>query len=139
VTHILLIEDNHEDSLEFSHGIRGAAYSCGEAIEVDVARDLVGARALMKARTYDCIISDLNVPPHRGKEIIEILKQETDSPVIAISGAYYAADSQNIIKAGAEDFILKSANGYDRILRMVHSTIARCKRLSDFKKRLARV
>ena len=69
-----------------------------------------GREALVKhkARAYDLIITDLNMPELTGTELVKRIKEENDEPEFIIITAYASLDSAiEAVKLGAFDYIVK--------------------------------
>lgn len=107
---ILLIEDNPDDSdlilLEFKKNDYKVLYEC-----VDSAESLKKA---LDSR-WDIILSDYHLPGFDGHQALKICKEaNADIPFIIVSG-YVGEDlAANLMRHGANDFILK-----DRLTRLI--------------------
>lgn len=128
VIKILYIEDNKTDCKQLVQGLDSYARERDLIIKVKIAVRVLDAEILLKTEQFDFILTDLFLIDFKGVEVIKKLKQITDVPIVALSGIYDSEVTEDVILAGAEDFLLKGANGYDRILRCILNTLNRQKR-----------
>jgi adenylate cyclase len=100
--------------------------------EVVAATDGLAAIALLRARTFDLVLTDLEMPGANGFEVIEHLKANPltrDTPIVVISGHGELDGIAHCIKRGAEDYLPKPFNR--TILKARVDTCLEKKRLRD--------
>jgi DNA-binding NtrC family response regulator len=79
-----------------------------EGYKVDEAVDGLEALNLIKARKYDCVLSDIKMPKLDGIELLEKLQVEgIQIPIIMISGHGSTETAVEAVKKGAFDYISK--------------------------------
>jgi DNA-binding NtrC family response regulator len=79
-----------------------------EGYKVDEATDGLEGYNLIKAKKYDCILSDIKMPRMSGLEMLDKLMHEgLDTPIIMISGHGTTDDAVDAVKNGAFDYISK--------------------------------
>ena len=79
-----------------------------EGYKVDEAVDGLEALNLIKARKYDCVLSDIKMPKLDGIELLEKLQIEgIQIPIIMISGHGSTETAVEAVKKGAFDYISK--------------------------------
>ena len=81
-----------------------------EGHEVEVAENGKQGLAMVQAKAYDLIFSDIKMPEMDGIELLTALKQSEDSadiPVVMISGHGDVETAVQALKLGAYDFLLK--------------------------------
>ncbi|HQW46537.1 MAG TPA: response regulator, partial [Chitinophagaceae bacterium] len=79
-----------------------------EGYKVDEATDGLEGYNLIKAKKYDCILSDIKMPRMSGLEMLDKLMHEgLDTPIIMISGHGTTDDAVDAVKKGAFDYISK--------------------------------
>jgi signal transduction histidine kinase len=128
---ILVVEDNPDDmellTRELARGGLAPVYH-----RVDTAQAMKTALA---AQTWDLVIADYALPSFSGSAALEILKQSGfDIPFIIVSGSIGEETAVSVMKAGAHDYIMKSALG--RLIPAVQrelqeAAVRRGKRQSD--------
>ncbi|HET8726828.1 MAG TPA: response regulator, partial [Alphaproteobacteria bacterium] len=102
---LLIVEDNPDDADLLRLALRrgGGRYSCTVAGDYDSIKT-----ALMEA-SWDCVLSDYNVPGTRFSDILDLAKaSDPDLPVIVVSGSVGEEVAVSLMRAGAADLILKS-------------------------------
>lgn len=108
--HILLVED----SLDDAELLRQTLLQAGLAPtmqRVDTARAMGEALA---QRTWDMVISDYNLPGFSGTEALQMLRAHSDYiPFIVASGRIGEEEAVALMKAGANDYVMK-----DKLVRL---------------------
>lgn len=72
--------------------------------------DWESARAAIKLKKPDVIISDLNIPGMSGKDLLQHLRSNTELkgiPVLIVSGDAFSSVKEEVLEAGANAFIAK--------------------------------
>ena len=80
------------------------------ALKVEVAGDGVDAIAMAKAKAYDLILMDMQMPRMDGLEATRQIRQLPDyleTPIIAMTANAFLDDRQHCMEAGMSDFIAK--------------------------------
>ena len=78
-----------------------------ESYQVDDVENGMEALQLIKEQEFDAIFCDIKMPEMDGIEVLEAVKQVSDTPVIMISGHGTIDTAVDAIKKGAFDFIQK--------------------------------
>ncbi|MGA2547825.1 MAG: sigma-54 dependent transcriptional regulator [Rectinemataceae bacterium] len=79
-----------------------------EGIESAAASNGAEAVELLKAETFDAIVTDLRMPVMGGQELLERIRDEgLRSPVIMISALGEINDAVKALKTGAVDYLIK--------------------------------
>ncbi len=82
--HLLLVEDNPDDVFLFRASLK--KFTDADITVVDVSR-VREAIAMMTSRSFDLVVTDLNVPDSVGIETVRKLITKADGvPVIALTG-----------------------------------------------------
>ena len=102
----LLIEDDSEIRKLLADFLTGKGYSVTEA------EDGREASAVMLAEKFDIILMDMMLPYKSGETLIEELKGDTSSersktPVIVISAKSKLDTRLEVLRMGADDYIIK--------------------------------
>src|SRR5689334_22222482 len=102
MSHILLIDDDHSTLGSLSRAFRLAGH------ETTVADSATRAAELIRARTFDVILSDVVMPGKDGITLLgEIRAMQVTTPVIMISGQATVDMAVRATRLGALDFLEK--------------------------------
>jgi excisionase family DNA binding protein len=107
---VLVVDDEEEIGRLFQRLL-------GERQEVTIARD--GYEALEKAQQvpFDLVFLDVRLPGMDGVETLEKLKQLLPDAVVVMMSGYSVEDQiHKAMQMGAQDFIPKPFEDYDRIM-----------------------
>jgi DNA-binding response OmpR family regulator len=91
--------------------VKGIKYSLEQDdMQVDVAYD--GEEALQKARAndYDIILLDIMLPGHTGLEVCQMIREDSDVPIIMLTAKGEDMDKILGLEYGADDYITKPFN-----------------------------
>jgi signal transduction histidine kinase len=105
---VLIVEDSENDARLI---VRELARSGWEPVfqRVDTAAEM---EAALDAGAWDVVVSDHALPAFDSLAALELLKQRNlDVPFIIVSGAMSEEAAVTAMKAGAHDYISKSASG----------------------------
>lgn len=97
-----------------------------EGYDVDVAVDGMDGWNAVRAKQYDLIISDIDMPRMNGIELVEMIKnnnQLNTIPVIIISYKDRADDRKRGMDIGADYYLTKGSFHDDSFLHAVHDLI----------------
>ncbi len=110
-----------------------------EGYQVDEAIDGREGYNLIKAKKYNCVLSDIKMPKMDGIELLEALKSEgIEIPVIMISGHGNTDTAVEAVKKGAFDYISKPPD-LNRLLITVRNALDKGELINETKKLLANV
>lgn len=85
---------------------------------VSEAADGNAASELLKAGQFDLILMDLMLPGKSGEVLIHELRAHSDTPVIVISAKSMLETRLEILRLGADDYILKPFDLKEVLVRM---------------------
>ena len=115
----LIVEDSASDARLMENVLRDGGY--------DVVSERVYTadtlRAALERGPWDIVISDYHLPQFDGPDALQLLQfHAPDIPFIMVSGAVGEESAAGAIRAGADDFLLKSNLGrlvavVERVLR----------------------
>lgn len=116
---ILLVEDsdNHAQM------IREALLAGAGRVELTVARSLAEARALLSDSIPDLVIVDLLLPDGRGVELLTAGDGAPRWPAVIMTGQGDEAAAVEAMKAGALDYLVKSAETLAALPRTVEGAL----------------
>ena len=103
---VLLVEDSEDDALLMLRELRRYGYSviCDR---IDTAQAMIRA---LDSNGYDIILSDFALPHFSGEEALKIFSQyNLDIPLIIVSGKIGEEKAVALMKAGAYDYVPKTA------------------------------
>ena len=101
MTKILIIDDEAPIRRVLRDILENENYQAEEASTGKIALQLI------KEQEYDAIFCDIKMPEMDGNEVREAIRQESDVPVIMLSGHGTIETAVEAIKKGAFDFIPK--------------------------------
>jgi two-component system, NtrC family, nitrogen regulation response regulator NtrX len=122
--HLLLVDDDPSTLASLSRAFRLAGH------EATVCDNAPRALELLRAETFDLILSDVVMPGKGGLELLEDLKQAgVKTPIVLISGQANVEMAVKATKLGALDFLEKPLST-DKLLVTVENAL-RLSRLED--------
>lgn len=101
MSRILIVEDDKEINQLLSSFLQKNQY------ETISAHDGNTASALMKRQDYNLILMDLMLPYKDGEHLIKELREYSDVPVIVLSAKSMMETKLEVLRIGADDYILK--------------------------------
>ncbi|MEV4708535.1 response regulator [Actinoplanes sp. NPDC049316] len=108
--HLLIIDDSDDDAFLIIRHLTRA----GLRIAHSRADTPAGVRAALAERVPDVVISDYTMPSLRAEEALEQVRAcDPDIPFILVSGEIGEETAASLMRAGAQDFVLK-----DRLARL---------------------
>jgi CheY-like chemotaxis protein/signal transduction histidine kinase/CHASE3 domain sensor protein len=113
VRRVLVVEDdaNLRDSVAKLLG-RGD-------VEIATAASVAEALALLREKTFDCIVTDLGFPEGSGYELLETMAAQEPSsvpPVIVYTGRALTAEEEQRLRKYSKSIIVKGARSPERLL-----------------------
>ncbi len=98
---ILIVEDNHEISNML------AAFLTENGYVTECAYNGREALSLLRSEEYTLILMDLMLPYINGEDLIAELRKKSDTPVICLSARSGMETRLEVLRMGADDYILK--------------------------------
>jgi CheY-like chemotaxis protein len=124
---VLLVEDNPGDARLVSAMLTG---SDGDEFQVQHAKRLEEAVALMAAQPFDAVLLDLSLPDSSGMKTIDEAKTrdpEKQTPIIVITGRYSEEQGLESMQHGAQDFLLKNNLRAEALIRSIRYAVERAR------------
>lgn len=122
---VLIIEDDRDINLLLGKMLKGENY------EVTSAFTGIEGKLFTDVEDFDLILLDLMLPRMSGEEIIEyIRKKGRKMPIIVISAKIDKETKLNVLKSGADDFIMKPFDS-DEVIARVKANLRRYIEFSD--------
>lgn len=101
---LLICEDDETDTLLLLRQLEKDGYRV-HSLQVDNAADFTEA---LENSAWDVIVSDYNIPGFGGPLALDIVNASgKDIPFILVSGAIGEEQAVNMVKAGANDYLMK--------------------------------
>ena len=123
----ILIIDDDEQIRELLEAILGENYDCTRARSAEEALDV------LKAITFDLVISDINMGGISGLDLVPyVLKEAPETVVVMVSGQQAIESAIAAMRAGAFDYITKPLDIY-HVEAAVRRALAHHKLLADKK------
>jgi signal transduction histidine kinase len=110
--HILVVDDEEAVRKMLCLRIEHAGYRCR------TAQDGEAALHILSEQKIDVVITDINMPGIDGIELTRKVKSAFDIDVMVMTGQMEAYAYEEIIAAGASDFIQKPVSAKELILRV---------------------
>ncbi|MDD6082065.1 MAG: response regulator transcription factor [Oscillospiraceae bacterium] len=98
---ILIVEDNKEISALISNFLTKNGYEVKAVYEGNAASEL------LKEQNFDIVLMDLMLPGISGEQLVKEFRKYSDKPVIVISAKSMMETKLEMLRMGADDFILK--------------------------------
>lgn len=128
--HILMVEDSAEDA----ELIQDQLLEAGIVADFVRVEDPAALSSALDACIPDVVLSDLSLPGFSGYSALEIVRQRlTDVPFIFLSGTMGEEQAVRALQRGADDYVLKQAQG------RLPTAVARCVRESRSARERARI
>lgn len=108
-----------EDEAAHAEAIRRAFQNAEMEAEVEVAHSLREYRAHVAARAPDLALVDLNLPDGRALEILSAPPESGDFPILIMTSYGNEQIVVEALKAGAFDYVVKSASAFAAMPRVV--------------------
>jgi signal transduction histidine kinase/CheY-like chemotaxis protein len=125
--HLLLVEDSSDDATLLQQALRQAGMTL-------VLRQVDSAAAMAAAlieQPWDLVVSDYNLPGFSGTDALQLLREHAlDTPFIVVSGCIGEEAAVTLMKAGADDYVMKDnlarlAPAVERSLKEVRTRVQR--------------
>ncbi|MCM1273086.1 MAG: response regulator transcription factor [Clostridium sp.] len=109
---VLIVEDNKDISNMLENFLSGHDY------EVECAYEGRSASKCISDQEYDIILMDLMLPHKSGDAIIRELREHSDTPVICLSAKSGMDTRLEVLRMGADDYILKPFDLNEVLVRL---------------------
>ena len=98
---ILIVEDDHEINRLLADFLQKNGY------ETDSAEDGGKASMLLRKQDFDLVLMDLMLPYKSGEHLIKEFREYSQIPVIVLSAKSMMETRLEVLRLGADDYILK--------------------------------
>ncbi|PLX78980.1 MAG: hypothetical protein C0616_12855 [Desulfuromonas sp.] len=101
---VLIVEDVDDDALLLVRNLRKGGFK-PDYLRVDTPD---GLRNALRDNQWDLVLSDFNMPSFDGFNALKIVSElRSDLPFIIVSGVIGEEAAVNVMKAGANDYVMK--------------------------------
>ena len=131
--HMLVVDDNRVNRLLLTHALEQNGHL------VETAENGKIAMEMLRSKTFDVLLLDIDMPVMNGFEVLEALLKDDDLrdlPVVMTSASDELDRVVKCIEMGAEDYLVKPLNPV--LLRARVNTSLEKKRLRDQQRKLFR-
>ncbi|TWT90847.1 Non-motile and phage-resistance protein [Pseudobythopirellula maris] len=119
---VLLLEDDHDFYRLIAHQLNNHR----RRFELDRVETLAEAIDKLKLGGYHLVLSDLSVPDSSGFNTIESLRQVCAlTPIIVFTGLDDDAIEQQLVEAGAQDYLVKGESNASSLARSIFHAVQR--------------
>lgn len=118
--HLLIVDD--EESICFSM----REYFSQHGFQVDTARELEEAEALLAKTDYEVIIQDLRLDITRrtgGLEIIKLVSERTPNTRIVVLTSYGSAELEDMARRAGAHAFLRKPKPLSQVAQVIHGLI----------------
>lgn len=98
---ILVVEDDEDINLLIRRYLAKGNYTTAGAYSG------TEAKLLLSMDAFDLIILDLMIPGMNGEELIKVIREKSEVPILVISAKSALEDKVRVLKAGADDYMTK--------------------------------
>ena len=126
-TRILLVED---DTSHASLVCRAFEPLTAE-FELTVAVTLEDAWVRLEETTFDLVISDLRLPDGKGTSLLSAVGDPGSIPQVVVTAAGNEQEAVEAMKAGAMDYVVKSAENFADMPHLARRTLSEWRRRSE--------
>ncbi|MFP4366564.1 MAG: response regulator [Bacteroidales bacterium] len=123
---ILIIEDNPADADLATRGLENSLPGC----RTEIAPDIKTAWGLLKqGQKYDLALLDMNLPDGNGMDLlVDIRQSKTDIAIVMLTGTGDEEIAVAALKAGADDYIVKTQGYISQLPEVITSAIGNHKK-----------
>jgi CheY-like chemotaxis protein/signal transduction histidine kinase/CHASE3 domain sensor protein len=111
--HVLVVEDDPRQRESIRHLLSNAD------VQITAVASAGEALASLKAKTFDCMVVDFNLPDFSGYDLLEKMSQEEDvafPPVIIYTGRALTREEEQRLRRYSRSIIIKDARSPERLL-----------------------
>ena len=118
---ILLLEDSYTDAELIQRSLANSIAGCN----IRTATTLKDARRILKTEEgFDVALLDMTLPDGNGQELLaEIRQSEYDMAVVMLTGSGNEELAGAVLKAGADDYVIKKQGFFSSLSMTIHFAI----------------
>lgn len=124
--HVLVVEDNPELNEYLTLELRDAELISDRPTTVSNAADLQGALEVLDRGGVDLVLLDLGLADSSGLDtVFRVTEQAPATPVVVVTGSPTDELAEQVLLAGAQDFLVKGTFTGTALQRLLRFTLAR--------------
>ncbi len=104
---ILVIEDDTDINDVIATYLSRHGFCCTQAFSGSEARLLLESRSASQSEPFDLVITDLMLPGLSGRDLVELIRENGNTPIIVVSALTSATDKVSLLGSGADDYLTK--------------------------------
>lgn len=118
---LLLAEDSPEDAFAIRRYLEQSELDY-ELLYVETSEE---AQHIIEGRSFDCILLDYQLPGYDGIQLLKFIRTHMKTPVaiIILTGSGNEQTAVEVMKAGAEDYIVKNTLSSQRLQTAIQQAI----------------
>lgn len=106
-TRTLVVEDDAAINDVICEALRKEGHDCIPAFSGTEAKMLIETSARSDERKFDLVVTDLMLPGMSGEEVVALIRQASDTPVLVVSAKTSVSDKIALLRSGADDYLAK--------------------------------
>lgn len=103
---LLLVEDSDDDIIITQRKIFKSSLKINEFL---IAKSLTDGLNIIKKKSVDIVLLDLNLPESKGLETLDLFKQQYEGIIIVCTSLEDELIGIEAIRKGADDYLVKSS------------------------------
>lgn len=115
---ILIVEDNKDVNALLKEALTNAGYDTNSVFDGNQAIDAV------ETSDFELILLDMMLPYKSGDEVLKVVREKSDTPVIVLSAKGMTNVKVDMLKLGADDYVTKPFE-IDELLARVATNLRR--------------
>src|SRR5687768_16737515 len=121
---VLIIDDNEDDRFMYERTLKGAQAQQFNVIHAETGEE---GLALLESNPIDCILLDYSLPGKNGVHILRTIRANYPYlPVVMLTGQGNEGVAVEVMKSGAQDYIIKDNINKESLYRTVSRAMAQC-------------
>ena len=92
---------------------------------ISVVTTLAGALEELRKIKFDVIVLDLNLPDSHGLDGLELLREESDTPIVVVTALDDEATALEALGKGAQDYLFKGEISTHNLMRSLRYAVER--------------
>ncbi|MFH1813891.1 MAG: EAL domain-containing protein [Pseudomonadota bacterium] len=108
-----------------------ALHRCDSGLDIEIAPTLKAARQALAGGGFDLLLTDLKLPDGSGLELLAHVREHAlPVAVVVLTGSGDGSSAIAALKAGADDYLIKSGPYLERLPRVLDAALLRHRSMS---------
>lgn len=122
---VLIIDDNEDDRVMYERTLKGTQAQQFNVIHAETGEE---GLELLESTAVDCVLLDYSLPGKNGVHILRTLRANYPYlAVVMLTGQGNEGVAVEVMKSGAQDYIIKDNINKESLYRTVSRAIAQCR------------